>query len=314
MLKLIGSRLVLVIPQLLIVGILAFSLLYLVPGSAAALILGEATNPEAIARVEAELGLDQPYPVQLFNWLGGAVQGDLGDSYLYKRPVTDLVLERLPATLSLVGGGLLVAMIVGIGLGIIAGVNARRLADRAVTGFSAFLQSMPEFWVGLLLVLLFVIHLKWFPILAWTPPTSDPGKWLRGLILPSLALGAGASALIARQTRTAVAEALASRYADTLTAAGVSRWKIVFKYALKNAMIPVLAASALAIGILFGTSLVMERVFTFPGLGTLLVNSVISKDLPVVQGAALIVCVIVIFVNLLVDIGYGLLNPRSRPQ
>jgi peptide/nickel transport system permease protein len=314
MLKLIGSRLVLVIPQLLIIGILAFSLLYLVPGSAAALILGEASNPEAIERVEAELGLDQPYFVQLLNWLGGAVQGDLGDSFLYKRPVMDLVLQALPATLSLVGAGLLVAMIVGIGLGLIAGVNARRLADRAVTGFSALLQSVPEFWVGILLVLIFVVQLGWFPILAWTPPSTDPGLWLRGLVLPALALGAGASALIARQTRTAVAEALASRYADTLTAAGIPRWKIVFKYALKNAMIPVLAASALAVGILFGTSLVMERVFTFPGLGTLLVSSVISKDLPVVQGAALIVAVIVIAINLLVDIGYGALNPRARPQ
>lgn len=314
MLKLIGSRLVLVIPQLLIVGLLVFSLLYLVPGSAAALILGDAANPEAIKEVEAQLGLDKPFHEQLVAWFGGAVQGDLGDSYLYKRPVLDLVLEKLPATLSLVGGGLIVAMLVGIGLGLLAGVNARRLADRAVTGFSAFMQSVPEFWIGLLLILFFVIQLGWFPVRAWTPPTSDPGAWLRGLFLPALALGTGASALIARQTRTAVAEALASRYADTLTAAGVPRWKIVFKYALKNAMIPVLAASALAVGILFGTSLVMERVFAFPGLGSLLLSSVISKDLPVVQGAALIVCLIVIALNLLVDIGYGLLNPRARPQ
>jgi ABC-type dipeptide/oligopeptide/nickel transport systems, permease components len=314
MLKLIGSRLVLVIPQLLIVGLLVFSLLYLVPGSAAALILGDAANPESIKEVEAQLGLDRPFLEQLGTWFANAVQGDLGNSYLYKRPVADLVLERLPATLSLVGGGLLVAMVVGVGLGLLAGVNARRLVDRGVTGFSALMQSMPEFWVGLLLVLVFVIQLGWFPVVAWTPPGADTGKWLRGLVLPALALGTGASALIARQTRTAVAEALSSRYADTLTAAGVPRGRIIFRYALKNAMIPVLAASALAVGILFGTSLVMERVFAFPGLGSLLLSSVISKDLPVVQGAALVVCLIVIAVNLIVDIAYGVLNPRARPQ
>jgi len=314
MLKLIASRLVLVVPQLLIVGFLVFSLIYLVPGSAAAMILGDAANPEDIARIEAELGLDRPFAEQVVNWFAAAVQGDLGQSYLSNRPVTDLILERLPATLSLVGGGLLVAMLIGVSLGILAGTHSRRPVDRGVTAFTSLMQSMPEFWVGIILVLIFVIQLGWFPVVAWTPPDADPGKWLRGLVLPAIALGAGACALIARQTRTAIAEALASKYADTLTAAGVPRSKIIFKYALKNAMIPVLAASALAVGILFGTSLVMERVFAFPGLGTLLLSSVISKDFPVVQGAALVVCVIVIGVNLVVDIAYGLLNPRARPQ
>lgn len=314
MLKLIGTRLVLVIPQLIIVALLVFLLIYLVPGSVAAMVLGDSANPEDIARVEEQLGLNRPIYEQLAIWFGGVVQGDLGNSLLFGRPVSEMVFERLPATLSLVGGGLLVAILIGVGLGVLAGVYARRPADRAVTAFSSFLQSVPEFWIGLILVLVFVIQLRIAPVVAWTPPGDDLGRWARGLILPCLALGAGASALIARQTRTAVAAALASPYADTLTAAGVSRTRIIWKYALKNAMVPVLAASALAVGILFGTSLVMERVFAFPGLGTLLLSSVISKDFPVVQGAALVVCVIIIAVNLVADIGYGVVNPRTRPQ
>jgi len=314
MLRLIATRLVLVVPQLLIVGLLVFLLVYLIPGSVAALVLGDTANPEDIARVEHELGLDRPFFEQVVNWFGSAIQGNFGNSLLSGRPVTELVLERLPATLSLVGGGLLVAIVLGVGLGVLAGVNSRRLADRGVTAFTSLLQAIPEFWIGLILVLVFVIQLGWAPVIAWAPPGDDPGRWLRGLVLPALALGAGACALIARQTRTAVADALASRYADTLTAAGVARWRIIWVYAFKNSMIPVVAAAALAISILFGTSLVMERVFAFPGLGTLMLPAVIGKDFPIVQGAALIICVIIIAVNLVVDILYGIINPKARPQ
>ncbi len=315
MLKLIATRLLLVVPQLLIVSILVFLLVYLIPGSAAAMVLGDAgATPEDIARVEAQLGLDRPMPVRLAEWVTLALQGDLGSSLQSGRPVADLIAQRLPATLSLVGGGLVVAMLIGIGLGVLAGTRARRPIDRGVTAFTSLLQSVPEFWLGLLLIIVFVIQLGVAPVVAWAPPADDPIGWLRGLILPCLALGAGASALIARQTRTAMAAALASRYADTLTAAGIPRQKIIWGYALKNAMVPVLAASALAVSILFGTSLVMERVFAFPGVGSLLIDSVIAKDFPVVQGTVLVVCIIVIAVNLVVDIGYGLINPKARPQ
>ncbi|MEL5991798.1 ABC transporter permease [Microbacterium phosphatis] len=315
MLKLIGSRLALAVPQLLIVSLLVFLLVYLIPGSAAAMVLGDAAaTPEEIARVEQQLGLDQPFFVRFGQWVAGAVHGDLGDSLATGRPVGELIAARLPATLSLVVGGLVVAIVLGIGLGVLAGVYARRPVDRVVTTFSSLLQSMPEFWIGLILVLVFVIQLRIAPVVAWTPPGDDVGRWLQGLILPSLALGAGASALIARQTRTAVADALSSKYADTLVAAGTPRWRIIWVYALKNAMVPVLAAAGLAVGILFGTSLVMERVFAFPGLGTMLLASVIGKDFPVVQGAVMVICVLVIVVNLVVDIGYGIINPKARPQ
>ncbi len=315
MLKLIGTRLLLVVPQLLIVSTLVFLLVYLVPGSAAVLVLGDAaSSPEEVARVEAQLGLDRPFFVRLFDWIGAALQGDLGNSLQSGRPVTELIAERLPATLSLIAGGLIVALLIGVGLGVLAGTHARRPADRAVTAFTSLLQSIPEFWLGLLFVLLFVIQLRIAPVVAWSPPDQDFGAWLRGLILPSLALGAGASALIARQTRTGVAAALSSRYADTLTAAGVPRNRIIWSYALKNAMVPLLAASALAVSILFGTSLAMERVFAFPGIGSMLVSAVIGKDFPVVQGTVLVVAILIIAVNLVVDICYGLVNPKARPQ
>lgn len=314
MLKLIASRLLLVVPQLLIVSALAFLLVYLIPGSPAAMILGDAgANPEAIAQVEAQLGLDRPFFVRLGEWIGAAVQGDLGTSLQSGRSVSELIGERLPATLSLVGAGLVVAMLVGISLGVLAGTHAKRTVDRGVTALTSFMQSVPEFWLGLILIVIFVIELGIAPVVAWTPPTQDAGAWLRGLVLPALALGTGASALIARQTRTAVAVSLGSRYADTLTAAGVPRRTIIWVYALKNAMVPVLAASALAVSILFGTSLVMERVFSFPGIGTLLLNAVIGHDFPVVQGTVIVVAILIIAVNLVVDICYGLINPKARP-
>ena len=315
MLKLIGSRLLLVVPQLLIVSALVFLMVYLVPGSPAASILGEAgSNPESIARVEAELGLDRPFFVRLGEWFAAALTGDLGNSLLNGRPVADQVLQRLPATLSLVGGGLLVAMVIGISLGVLAGTHARTGIDRGVTAFSSLMQAIPEFWLGLILIIVFVNGLGIAPVVAWVPPDQNLPAWLGGLILPCLALGAGASALIARQTRTAVAAALSAPYADTLTAAGVSRKRIIWVYALKNAMVPVLASSALAVSILIGTSLVMEKVFGFPGIGTLLINSVAGKDFSVVQGAVLFVAILIIIVNLVVDILYGVINPKVRPQ
>ncbi|GAA3918352.1 ABC transporter permease [Microbacterium invictum] len=314
MLKLIGYRLLLAVPQLLIVSLLVFSLTYLVPGSVAAAILGDAAaTPAAIAELEAHLGLDKPFFTRLFDWYAAALQGDLGTSLLSGQAVTDLITQRLPATLSLVVGGLVVAVILGMGLGIFAGIKAGQPRDRAVTGITAFMQSVPEFWLGQILVVVFVIQLQVAPVLAWTPPSQDVGRWLAGLILPAIALGVGTSALIARQTRTAVAAALGSRYIDTLVAAGVDRRRILWTYAFKNALVPALAAVGLAVGVLIGVSLVMEKVFSFPGIGTLMLQSVLAKDFPVVQGVALVVGVIVIIVNMVLDISYGLINPKARP-
>lgn len=311
--NLIAYRLALALPQLAIVSLLVFSLTYLVPGSPAAVILGVRATPEAIAQVEARLGLDAPAFTRLGSWFTSAFQGDLGESYASARPVTEVIFERMPATLSLILGGIVVALVLGIAVGVLAALRPGA-TDRTISGVTSVGLAVPEFWFGLVLSLVFAVKLGWVPIVAYTPFAEDPAAWLHGLILPAVSLGIGAGALIARQTRAAMMESLASPYVDTLTAAGVSRRRIVLRYALKNAMVPVLASTGLTLRILIGSSFVVEQIFAFPGIGHLLLTSVIGKDFPVIQGGVLVMAVLVIALNLLLDVCYGLLNPKVRPQ
>jgi peptide/nickel transport system permease protein len=311
--KLIAFRLALAVPQLALVSLLVFLLTYFVPGSAAAALLGTAATPERVAEVEAQLGLDRPFWERIAEWYAAAITGDLGTSWASGLPVLDSIIARLPATASLVGGALLVAIVVGISLGMIAGTKPGSFRDSLSTGITAVTLAIPEFWVGIVLLLIFAVELGWVPVVAYTPFSVDPLRWLQGLILPSLALGIGSAALIARQTRTAMAETMAARYVDTLTATGISRNRVITRYGLKNAMIPVLAATGITVSIIIGGSFVMEKVFSFPGIGDLMLSAVSRKDIPMIQGVTLFIAVTVIIVNLLVDIGYGLLNPKARP-
>jgi len=312
--KLVAFRLVAAVPQLFLVSLLLFSLVYLIPGSPAGTILGFRATPEAIAELETRLGLDRPAPERFVEWLGGAVQGDLGESLQGGRPISELILERLPATASLALGGILVALVVGLLVGVLAALKAGSVLDRVLVVGTSVGLAIPEFWFGLVLILVFSVELGWFPIISYTPLTSDPVAWLRGLVLPCITLGSAGAALIARQTRNAMLGALEAPYIDTLRAIGVRERRIVLRYALKNAMVPVLAASGFTLSTMIATSFVVERVFSFPGVGHLLLDSVILKDIPVVQGAILVTACAVIVIYLLVDIGYGLLNPRTRPQ
>ncbi|WP_432534438.1 ABC transporter permease [Kineococcus arenarius] len=312
--KLIAFRLLFAVPQLLIVSLVAFSLTYLIPGSPAAAVLGAAATPESIAAVEAQMGLDRPPLERLAEWMGGLVTGDLGTSLRSGVPVTDLLAQRVPATLSLVLGGMVVALVVGVGAGVLTGTRPGTLVDRVLTGGTVVGMAMPEFWLGLLLTVVFVVQLGWIPVIAWTPLTADPVAWARGLVLPSITLGLAGAAIIARQTRAAMVKALSAPYTDTLTAAGVSRRRLVGVYGLKNALVPVLATTGITFAILIGASFVVEKVFATPGLGSLMLTSVIGQDFPVVQGVVLLTAVLVVAVNLLLDLGYGLVNPQARPQ
>lgn len=314
MLKLILSRLALAVPQLLLLSFFVFLLTYLVPGSPAAAILGVAATPDAIARLEQQLGLDRPFFERLGEYYAGVFQGDFGTSYLSGRPVLDLFAERLPATLSLMLGGLIIAIVVGIGLGILGGTKPGSPRDRLATTFTSVSMSLPEFWVGIVLLLLFAVQLGLFPVVSYVPFAADPMGWARGLVLPSIALGIGGAALIARQTRTAMAGAMSSRYVDSLTAAGVRRGRVVFRYGFKNALVPVLASTGLTVSIMLGASFSVEKVFAFPGIGQLMLRSVTGKDFAVVQGGVLLIAVIVILVNIVLDVSYALINPKSRPQ
>ncbi len=312
--KLVLYRLAFALPQLLLISVLVFALTYMVPGSPAGAILGAAATPESIAQVEAQLGLDQPVMTRLVDWFGGLLHGDLGTAYRSGLPVTDMLVQRIPATLSMVFGGIVVALIIGVGVGVFTGTRPGTLWDRVFTGGTVLGIAIPEFWLGLILTTIFAAQLGWIPIIAWVPPSEDFFGWLRGLILPSLTLGLTGGAIIARQTRAAMVKALAAPYTDTLTAAGVSRSRILYRYGVKNAMVPVLASVGVTFAILIGVSFVVEKVFSFPGLGSLMLTSTIGQDFPVVQGVVLFTATLVIGVNLLIDVGYGLINPQARPS
>lgn len=314
MVKLILSRLALAAPQLLLLSFFVFVLTYLVPGSPAAAILGAAATPEGIAQLEAKLGLDRPFFERLGQWYSGVLHGDFGTSYASGRPVTEIFGERLPATLSLLAGGLAVAVLIGLVLGLIGGTRPGSIRDRVSVAITSLTMAIPEFWIGIVLMLVFAVQLRWLPVVAYVPLTTDPLAWLRGLVLPSIALGVAGAALIARQTRTAMAQAMSSRYIDSLAAAGVPRHRLIFRYGLKNSLVPVLASTGITVSIMLGASFAVEKVFAFPGVGTLIVRSVMTKDFAVVQAGVLLIAVLVITINLILDICYGLIDPKSRPQ
>lgn len=312
--KLLLFRMGAAIPQILVVSVLAFALVYLIPGSPAAAILGADASPAAVAALESKLGLDRPPFERLADWLGGAVHGDLGESLAGSQPVMELLLDRLPTTLSLALGGITVALVLGITAGVIASARPGSVVDRLVTFVSSIGLAIPEFWLALILMLVFAVQLGWFPVISYTPFAVDPAAWLHGLVLPSLALGSGGAALIARQTRNAMISALEAPFIDTLRAAGTPWRRIVLRYALKNAMVPVLAVSGAQLAALVAASFVIEKIFAIPGIGDLLLGAIIDKDFPVVQGTVLAVACVTILINTVVDLGYGLLNPRVRPQ
>ncbi|MGW8482400.1 ABC transporter permease [Microbacterium sp. NPDC055903] len=314
MLKLIASRLALAVPQLILLSLFVFLLTYLVPGSPAAAILGPSATPESIARLEAQLGLDRPFFERLVDYYAGVFRGDFGTSFNSSRPVAELFAERIPATASLMLGGLIVAILLGLALGFIGGTKPGSIRDRIATAVTSVTMAVPEFWIGIVLLLVFAVQLRVVPVIAYVPIGADPAAWLRGLILPSIALGIAGAALIARQTRTAMAETLSARYVNTLVAAGVSRPRLVFHYGFKNALVPILASTGITVSIMLGASFAIEKVFAFPGIGSLIIRSVTAKDFAVLQGGVLLIATMIIAVNLILDISYAAVDPKSRPQ
>ncbi|MFD2759254.1 ABC transporter permease [Gulosibacter faecalis] len=314
MFKLTVSRIALAVPQLLLLTLLVFCLTYLIPGSPAAAILGASATPDGIAKLESQLGLDRPFFVRLGEYYVNLFQGDLGTSYLTGRPVTQMFAERLPATLSILVGGVIVGVLVGLALGIIGGTKPGSLRDRISTAITAITMSIPEFFFGIILLVIFAVQLGLFPVVSWVPPEQSLSGWFVGLILPSLSLGICCAALIARQTRTSMAQSMSSRYIDSLTAAGVPRQRLIFRYGLKNALVPVLSSMGITVSIMLGASFAVEKVFSVPGIGSLLLRSVTGKDYAVVQTGVLIVAGLVILVNIVLDIIFGLVNPKARPE
>ncbi|MFC4048688.1 ABC transporter permease [Actinomadura syzygii] len=312
--RLLLGRALALVPMLLMVSAFVFLLVRATDTDPVRQVLGDGASDAQRAELRHALGYDRPLAVQFWTWLGAAVRGDLGRSLFTDRAVLASFGERLPATLGLVAGGLLVAVAAGLPAGILAALRAGSAVDRAVTGLASLALATPGFWLALLLVLAFGVRLRWFPVVGYTPFSDDPAAWARGLVLPGVALGAPSAAVIARQARGALAETLRATYVRALRATGTSRRRIVTGYALRNAMPPVLTVIGWELSTLIAVSFVIERVFGVPGIGTLLLDGVVRNDIPVVQGGVVLVACVVVLVNLAVDVGYGLLDPKVRPR
>ena len=295
-----------------LVTIIAFVLIRLAPGDPSAVMLGSDATPAAVAEFRARYGLDRPIAVQYLAWLGHVVRGDLGNSIYLGRPVTTAILERLPVSLTLTLTAFVIAIVLGITLGLVAAYWHDTWADRAVSAVAALGLSLPSFWLGICLIYLLAVRWPLLPSGGFVEPWRDPPAGLRHLLLPAFALGYLQSGLIARMTRASMLDALRGDFVRTARSKGVVELYVVVKHAFRNAVIPVLTVSGIALAVLFGGAVVIETVFTLPGVGRLLVNAVVRRDYPVVQGTLLLVAAWYVVVNIAVDLLYTLSDPRVR--
>jgi peptide/nickel transport system permease protein len=314
MLRLVIQRLLALIPLLFIVSVLTFSFTSLLPADPADLIVGQQGTPEQYKEVRERLGLNHPIVTRYFHWVGRALHGDLGTSFFNSVKVTDAVMQRLPVTASLTAVSAMIAIIVGLAAGIAAAIRPRSLVDRFATLGATFGQAVPNFWFGLLLAAIFAVGLRWFPATGFTPITQSPWGWLRSVTLPALALGLASSAAIARQVRSSMVGVLQQDYIRAARAQGLSRRRVIFKHALKNALVPVVAVLSFQITVLLGGALIVEQVFAINGLGTLAITAVRRQDIPMIQGLVLVMVGLVVIVQLATDLIYGYLNPKARPS
>jgi len=301
----LAQRVVAAIPVLLGVSLLVFSMLHLVPGDPVRLMLSEfQTTPEQVERLRSQLHLDDPLPAQFGRFVWNSSHGDLGTSIRTRRPVTQEIADNLPSTLQLAVAGLVVAMALGVSLGIVAAVNQRSWVELVSMLVALLGVSMPSFWLGLLLIFLLSLRLRVFP--------ATGGGDLQHLVLPAITLGLGAAAILARLTRSSMLEVLRQEYVTTARAKGLLEWVVIARHALKNALIPVITIFGLQFGQLLAGTFVVETVFARPGLGRLIIDGILNKDLPIVQGVVLVVAISYVLVNLLVDLLYSVLDPRIR--
>lgn len=311
--RLIAQRLLAMAPLLLIVSFLTFSLTALLPGDPADLILGDRATEEQYQMVHERLGYDQPFLLRYARWLERAVQGDLGSSFFNSVRVTDAVLQRVPATLSLTLVSVLISVVVGLSAGIAAALRPRSWVDRLATLGATIGQAIPNFWFGILLAAIFAVNLRWFPATGYTPLGQSLSGWLASITLPAIALGLSTSAAIARQVRSAMVGVLQQDYVRAALAQGLSRRRVIIKHALKNAMIPVVTVLSFQVTVLLGGALIVEQVFAINGIGSLAIAAVRQQDIPMIQGIVLVLVLIVMGVQLATDILYGLINPKARP-
>ena len=314
MARFILQRLLALVPLLLVVSLLVFAMVLLIPGDPAYQLAGEDATPEEVEAIREDLGLNDPVLVRYGRWLGRVVQGDLGTSLFSDQPVLEVILERLPVTLSLAAAAIVISLVVSIPAGLIAGTRPGTAADRVVTVGSSLGLAVPNFWLGLMLVLILAIRNPWFPATGYVPISESLLGWWQHIALPAFTLGFSAAAILTRQLRGAMVEVMEQDYVRTARAKGLPYRKVVGKHALKNAAIPMVTILGVQVNALLGGTIIVEQVFGMPGIGQLAVASVFTRDLPMIQGVVVMAVLVAVLVNLLVDISYGYFNPKVRPQ
>lgn len=312
MLAFLLRRIVATLPVLLVVALIVFLMTRLAPGDPAAAIVGDNATTENMARVRASLGLSDPLPVQFARWGGHVLRGDLGESFFMKKPVVELIGQRVEPTLALAGVTLVLTLLIAVPLGVLAAWRHGGWLDRMLMGFSALGFSIPVFVIGYVLIWLFALKLQWLPVQGYNRIADGPWPWLRNLIMPAVALSVIYVALIARVTRAAVAEAMTEDFIRTARAKGIPEVRVLLRHGLANAAVPIVTVVGIGIALLIGGVVVTESVFAIPGLGSLTVDAVLSRDFPLIQGITLFFSVIYVLVNLLVDLSYLVFDPRIR--
>ena len=292
--------------------VLVFVLVHLVPGDPVRIALGTRYTPESYDALRAASGMDRPIVSQFFGYLGSALTGDLGVSFRNGDPVTVTLLERLPATLSLGFAGMAIALLIALPAGIYSALREGRISDGIVRITSQFGVSVPDFWLGILLIALFSTTLGWLPTSGYRPLFGDPGGWLRHIILPALTVGVVAAAIMTRYVRSAVLEVAAMGYVRTARSKGLSPRVVTLRHTVRNALVPILTITGIQLATILGGVIVVEVVFAWPGLGRLVFNAVAARDYPLIQGAVLLIAALFLLINLLVDVLYAVVDPRIR--
>ncbi len=306
------GRLAIAVPTLFIVTIIVFGLQHLLPGDPALIMLGEDRSPEAIAQINREYNLDRPVPVQYVLWLGKAARGDFGHSLRTRKPVGELIAEKLPVTIQLALMSMAFALLIGIPTGVVSAVRKGGFWDYFANAIGMSGLSVPTFWLGIMMILLFSVRLGWLPASGYVSPFENLGDNLAAMIMPSFVLGAALAAVMMRHTRGAMLSVLRSDYVRTARAKGIAERRVILRHALRNALMPIVTLGAIQLGQLLSGAVLTEQVFTIPGFGKLIVDAVFNRDYVVVQGVVLITATTYIALNLMADMAYFLVNPRLR--
>ena len=306
------KRLATIVPTLVFVSMLIFGLQQLLPGDPAKILAGEEQDPNVVAYLRTKLHLDEPLPIRYGYWIGGVLRGDLGESVRTQQPVLDLILQKLPVTLELALLAMMVALIVGIPAGIVSAVARGSAWDVAANAFALWGLSTPNFWLGILMILLFSVQLGWLPASGYVSPFENLRENLAAMVMPAFVLGNAIAAVLMRHTRSAMLQVLSADYVRTARAKGLTERVVVLKHTLRNALTPIITLGALEFGTLLSGAVLTEQVFTIPGFGKLIVDSVFNRDYAVVQGVVLFTATAYITLNLLADMAYFVVNPRMR--